>query len=76
MRHSINRMSQKTLASIIAFRTALHARVAQREGQALVEYALILALVAIVVIGVLTFLGSSVKSTLTNVNNAIGGNAP
>lgn len=42
-----------------------------QEGQALVEYALILALVAVVVVVVLVALGSGVHHTLTNVSNAI-----
>ncbi len=40
-------------------------------GASLVEYALLLALIAVVAIGALTFLGSSVSSTLNNVANAI-----
>jgi pilus assembly protein Flp/PilA len=43
----------------------------QRDGQALVEYALILALVAIVVIGALKFLGGSAGNTLNNVANTV-----
>lgn len=45
----------------------------EEDGQALVEYALILALVAIVVIVVLHFLGHTVSNTLGNVGNAVGG---
>jgi len=40
-------------------------------GASLVEYALLLALIAVVAIGALTFLGSTVSSTLNNVANAI-----
>lgn len=43
----------------------------EEDGQALVEYALILALVAVVVIAVLHFLGGSVKHTLNNVGSSI-----
>lgn len=43
----------------------------EKDGQALVEYALILALVAVVVIAVLHFLGGSVKHTLNNVGSSI-----
>lgn len=39
-----------------------------RSGQSLVEYALILALIAIVVIVVLTGLGQHVNNTLSSVN--------
>lgn len=42
---------------------------AHEEGQGLVEYALILVLIAIVVIGALTFLGSQVDAIF----NMIGG---
>ena len=40
-------------------------------GASLVEYALLLALIAVVAIGALTFLGGSVAKTLNNVANAI-----
>jgi len=43
------------------------------EGQALVEYALILALIAVVVIAALHFLGGDVGNTLNNVGNQVGG---
>jgi len=46
-------------------------RINEREGQALVEYALILALIAIVVIAALKLLGSGVGSQLNNVANNI-----
>jgi len=45
---------------------------AGRKGQSLVEYALILALVAIVVIAALTALGGQASNTMTNVANTIG----
>ena len=48
-------------------------RFLNREGQALVEYALILALIAIVVIAVLHFLGGSVSNTIGNVANTVNG---
>ncbi len=44
---------------------------AKEEGQGLVEYALILALIAIVVIGVLTLLGEGVNEKLSTVNSAL-----
>ncbi len=40
-------------------------------GQALVEYALILVLIAIVVIAMLTGLGGSVNNTFSTVNSAL-----
>ena len=44
---------------------------AKEEGQGLVEYALILALIAIVVIGVLTLLGQGVNEKLSTVNSVL-----
>jgi pilus assembly protein Flp/PilA len=41
------------------------------EGQGLTEYALILALIAIVAIAALTFLGHKVTSALSTVGNSI-----
>ena len=40
-------------------------------GASLVEYALLLALIAVVAIGALTFLGNTVSNTLNNVSNII-----
>ena len=41
------------------------------EGQALVEYALLLSLIAIVSIGVLTALGTNVSTIFSGVNSAL-----
>ncbi|MCY0886313.1 MAG: Flp family type IVb pilin [Firmicutes bacterium] len=43
----------------------------EREGQAMVEYALIIALVAVVVILALQFLGHSVNNAINNIANAV-----
>jgi pilus assembly protein Flp/PilA len=45
--------------------------VRNEDGQGLVEYALIIALVAVVAIGVLTFLGSTANSQLNSAASAI-----
>ena len=42
-------------------------------GQAMVEYALILVLIAVVVIGVLLLLGGQIKSIFTNIAGALAG---
>jgi len=43
----------------------------REEGQALVEYALLLSLIAVVSIGILTALGTSVSSIFSSVNSAL-----
>jgi pilus assembly protein Flp/PilA len=44
---------------------------AKEEGQGLVEYALILVLIAIVVIGILTILGGQVSSVFSTINSGL-----
>ena len=44
---------------------------AREEGQGLVEYALILVLIAIVVIGVLTMLGGKVSTVFSKINSGL-----
>ena len=43
----------------------------KKRGQGLVEYALILVLIAIVVILILTFLGGKVNSTFSRIGSAL-----
>jgi pilus assembly protein Flp/PilA len=43
----------------------------REEGQALVEYALLLSLIAVVSIGILTALGTSVSSIFSKVNSSL-----
>jgi len=45
----------------------------QEEGQGLVEYALILVLVAIVVIAILTVLGPQVGNVFSQITSGLGG---
>jgi pilus assembly protein Flp/PilA len=54
---------------------ALYASQEREEGQALVEYALILALVSVVAIGTLQTLGTNVVGRLGDVATALGGAA-
>lgn len=44
---------------------------AREEGQGLVEYALILVLIAIVVIGILTVLGNRVSTVFSQINSGL-----
>jgi pilus assembly protein Flp/PilA len=53
------------------YRTWVAANIRRDEGQALVEYALILFLISVVSIAVLTTLGGKVKDTLQSVVNAM-----
>lgn len=46
-------------------------RLSAEEGQGLAEYGLILALVAVVVVGAVTLLGTNVGNTLTSVASSI-----
>ena len=46
------------------------------EGQALVEYALILALIAVFALGSLSLLGTNVDQTLSKIANAIASAIP
>ncbi len=43
----------------------------REEGQALVEYALLLSLIAVVSIGILTTLGQNVAGIFSTVNNSL-----
>ena len=45
---------------------------AKEEGQGLVEYALILVLIAIVVIGILTLLGNRVSTVFSQIGSGLG----
>ena len=50
---------------------ALAARIRAEEGQALVEYALIISLIAVVAIGMLTLTGTNVNGILNTIANAL-----
>jgi pilus assembly protein Flp/PilA len=43
----------------------------EEKGQGMAEYGLILALIAVVVIGALTLLGTDLQGIFTNITNAI-----
>ena len=47
---------------------------AKEDGQGLVEYALILVLIAIVVIGILTLLGGKVSEVFSQINSGLSPN--
>lgn len=64
-------MLNKLVAFGLSQFSAIKDRANDKEGQALVEYALIIALIAVVAIVALKFLGGSVGSKLNNVGNNI-----
>ena len=51
--------------------TMLRSFFAKEDGQGLVEYALILVLIAIVVIGILTVLGGKVSQVFSSINSGL-----
>jgi len=55
---------------------ALMSRLERQAGQALVEYALILALIAVVSIAILQSLGLNVKRVFTSVDSSLSSVAP
>ena len=60
------------IASIWAYcRTVIRSRVTDEQGASLVEYALLLALIAIVCIGAITLIGESSKNSLSSTGSAL-----
>jgi pilus assembly protein Flp/PilA len=49
----------------------IRARLAREEGQALVEYALIISLIAVAAIAALTFLSGGIQGIFTSIGNAL-----
>jgi Flp pilus assembly pilin Flp len=64
------REEHKMLA-LKSFFAGLHSRVSREEGQALVEYALILGLVSVVAIALLSAVGTDITSLLARVTSAL-----
>ena len=62
---------EKLLSLPIRARLAVAALRDREEGQALVEYALLLSLIAVVSIGILTILGHQVSNIFQSVSNAL-----
>jgi Flp pilus assembly pilin Flp len=51
--------------------TAVRQRAAQQQGQALIEYALILGLIAVVTVGVLQAVGANVSGLLNQISSGM-----
>lgn len=56
-------------AAALAYRVQVGLRARDDEGASLVEYALLLALIAAAAVGALVALGGTVQHAITNVNN-------
>jgi pilus assembly protein Flp/PilA len=54
----------------------IKANIKKEEGQAMAEYGLILALIAVVVIGAVTVIGTSLKTKFTSIATGLGGVVP
>jgi pilus assembly protein Flp/PilA len=59
------------MVAMKSFFISLHARLEREEGQALVEYALILGLISVVAIALLTAVGTDVSQILSKVSTAL-----
>jgi pilus assembly protein Flp/PilA len=60
-------------AQIEYARTQLNNAFTQEEGQGLVEYALIIALIAVVLVGALTALNGGIGGTFNTITTKLGG---
>ena len=63
-RHQVERAKQIPMRAYLALQALRN----QEEGQAMVEYALILALVSVAAVAILSTLGSSVSSIFSEIN--------
>ena len=64
-------MNEQIIARMTAIQLWIKRHLNREEGPGLVEYALILALIAILVIVALKFLQPQISNTLNNVSNAM-----
>ena len=62
-----NKMNTMLLKLYVKFQDLMN----REEGQDLVEYALVLALITVGAVAILTGIGTKVVSTLTSINNAL-----
>ena len=64
-------MNEQIVARMLVLQAWIKRHLRREEGQGLVEYALILALIAILVIVALKFLQPTISNTLNNVSNTL-----
>ena len=60
----------RTIRQVLARR--IEKVVVKEEGASLVEYALLVALIAVICIGIITTLGVNIQQRLTDIANALG----
>jgi pilus assembly protein Flp/PilA len=70
-KEGINMLNHAFLSVLTRVQAQMASSLRREEGQALVEYALILFLIAVVCITVLTLLGTRVRDTLQSIANAL-----
>jgi pilus assembly protein Flp/PilA len=61
----------RTYVAVLGLRDSLEELRTREEGQALVEYALLLALIAVVSIAVLTVLGTKVSHIISKISTSL-----
>lgn len=66
-------IKQEVEPGVVSNNRRLRGLLTDKEGQGLVEYALILVLVAIVVIGVLSLMGAQINNAFQDVVNTLKG---
>jgi pilus assembly protein Flp/PilA len=64
-------MNEQIVARMLALQAWMKRHLRREEGQGLVEYALILSLIAVLVIVALKFLQPTISNTLNNVSNTL-----
>jgi pilus assembly protein Flp/PilA len=72
-RFSMPDIEEEVERGVLSIYVRLRGLLTRKEGQGLVEYALILVLVAIVVIGVLTTMGQKIQAAFNDIVGHLGG---
>jgi len=67
----VRSLSMRAYAAVFGLRNSLAELRTREDGQALVEYALLLALIAVVSIAVLTVLGHDVSRIFSKISNTL-----
>jgi pilus assembly protein Flp/PilA len=68
---TLRSLPMRTYVAVLGLRDSLEELRTREEGQALVEYALLLALIAVVSIAVLTVLGTKVSHIFSKISTAL-----